>query len=69
MTDPIDQIRERVQVVLMFKGRDDKRANATAEQVKAYIDFLQSAPEDMQLLLDRVEELEKRVRMYEVVKS
>ena len=68
MIDPIDEIRERVHVVLAFKarGKDDE---PTRTQVRAYVEFLQSAPQDMALLLERIDELEKRVRMYEVVKS
>lgn len=68
MTDPIDEIRERVHVVLAFKARG-KDEEPRATDVQTYIEFLHSAPQDMATLFDRIDELERRVRMYEVVKS
>ena len=68
MTDPINEIRERVAVVLALKARG-KDEEPRSTDVRTYIEFLHSAPQDMALLLERIDELEKRVRMYEVVKS
>lgn len=68
MTDPVQEIRERVAVVQAFRSLPPEE-RVESQDVRAYVAFLSSAADDMQLLLERIEELEKRVRMYEVVKS
>ena len=68
MTDPVQEIRERVELVQAFRSLPAEE-RVKSEDVRAYVAFLSSAADDMQLLLERIEELEKRVRMYEVVKS
>ena len=68
MTDPVQEIRERVDRVQAFRSLPAEE-RIESEDVRVYVSFLSSAADDMQLLLARIEELEKRVRMYEVVKS
>ncbi len=66
MIDPVDEIRERVEAVRAFKA---KSPEVSKDEARDYVEFLLSAPDDMQVLIERIDELAKRVRMYEVVKS
>jgi len=68
MTDPVQEIRERVDRVQAFRSLSAEE-RTKSEDVRVYVSFLSSAADDMQMLLARIEELEQRVRMYEVVKS
>jgi len=68
VTDPVQEIRDRVDRVQAFRTLSAEE-RIESEDVRVYVSFLSSAADDMQMLLARIEELEQRVRMYEVVKS
>ena len=75
MSDRLQEIRRRMDAampgqpwVVMHQRFGDPHAPVTVNN-EFWQDLIAHAPDDIAWLLEQVEELNKRVRMYEVVKS